>query len=140
MDLVDSTGDAAQSNPDGSTTKIVTQTVEAEEGIFKRLTATVLATFKKLVAETAEIASAVIKKLTVESLAVKGESIGQVVIETGEIELAVDYPDLKETTKVFFTLDRPIAVGVEKTAGEGLKFILADPSDLPTTIDYWIVE
>ena len=75
-----------------------------------------------------------------ESLAVKGKSIGQVVIEPGETEHAVEYPDLTESSKVFFTLDRAVAVGVEKTVGEGFKFILATPTDLPITIDYWVVE
>lgn len=86
------------------------------------------------------IASAFIRKLTVEILAVKGDSIGQIVIPAGETGLAVAYPDLNETAKIFFTLDRPVAVGVEKTAGEGFKFLLASPTDLPITIDYWIVK
>ena len=114
--------------------------IEAEEGWFDRLTIVVEATFEKLVAKTAEIASAIIKKLTVESLAVEGDSVGQVTIPTGETELSVDYTDLTETSKVFFTLDRAVAAGVEKTPGEGFKLILADPADLPVTIDYWIVE
>jgi hypothetical protein len=144
--LVDEGGDLAQevSDPsetdEGGTEKILANEIEAKTGVFQKITATLIATFKKIVAETAEIASAVIKKLTVEGLAVKGDSVGQVTIPTGETELTVDYPDLKETTKVFLTLDRPIAVGVEKTAGEGFKFILADPSDLPVVIDYWVVE
>jgi excisionase family DNA binding protein len=164
--LVDSGGDVAQANPDGSTTKIASPTIEAEEGTFEKITATVLATLKKLVAQTVEaetgvfekisvtveavistlrvevakIATAFIEKLTVESLAVKGESIGQAIIPSGETELSVDYPDLTESSKVFFTLDRAVAAGVEKTVGTGFKFILASPSDLPVTIDYWIVE
>ncbi|HEB13911.1 MAG TPA: hypothetical protein ENI09_00660 [candidate division WWE3 bacterium] len=73
-------------------------------------------------------------------MAVKGDSVGKVTIPTGETELSVDYTDLTETSKVFFTLDRAVAAGVEKTPGEGFKLILANPADLPVTIDYWIVE
>ena len=138
--LVDPAGAVAQTNPDGTTTTIASPVVEAEEGIFQRLTATVLATFNKLVAKTAEIASAFIKKLTVESLAVKGESVGQAMIPAGELEISVAYPELTETSKVFFTLDRAVAVGVEKTVGTGFKFLLAYPADLPVTIDYWTIE
>ena len=137
---VDPDGDAAGVNPDGSVTKIASPIVEAEEGIFEKLTATILGTFEKIIAKTAEIASAFIKKLTVESLAVKGESVGQAMIPAGELEISVAYPELTETSKVFFTLDRAVAVGVEKTVGTGFKFILAAPADLPVIIDYWTIE
>ncbi|MEX2053677.1 MAG: hypothetical protein WD940_01575 [Patescibacteria group bacterium] len=137
---VDQEGDAAVVNPDGTTTPIASPIIEAEEGIFQKITATILGTFEKLIAKTAEIASAFIKKLTVESLAVKGESVGQAVIPAGENEISVDYPDLTETSKIFFTLDRAVAVGVEKTPETGFKFLLASPADLPVTIDYWVVE
>jgi hypothetical protein len=114
--------------------------VEAETGVFEKISVTVEAVISTLRVEVAKIATAFIEKLTVESLAVKGESIGQAIIPSGETELSVDYPDLTESSKVFFTLDRAVAAGVEKTVGTGFKFILANPSDLPVTIDYWIVE
>ena len=128
------------SEPEPITQKILPPKIEAEEGVFQRLTATIEAIFEKITVKIAQIAEAFIQKLTVESLAVKGKSIGQVVIEPGETEHAVEYPDLTESSKVFFTLDRAVAVGVEKTVGEGFKFILATPTDLPITIDYWVVE
>jgi hypothetical protein len=61
--LVDSGGDVAQTNPDGSTTKIVTQTVEAEEGVFERITVALEAAVSTLRVEVAEIASATIGNL-----------------------------------------------------------------------------
>ncbi|KRT67244.1 MAG: hypothetical protein XU08_C0005G0001, partial [candidate division WWE3 bacterium CSP1-7] len=128
------------SEPEPITQKILPPKIEAEEGVFQRLTATIEAIFEKITVKIAQIAEAFIQKLTVESLAVKGKSIGQVVIEPGETEHAVEYPNLTESSKVFFTLDRAVAVGVEKTVGEGFKFILATPTDLPITIDYWVVE
>jgi hypothetical protein len=47
--------------------------VEAEEGVFEKITASVLGTFEKLVAKTAEIASAVFENLKVKFLTI-GES------------------------------------------------------------------
>src|SRR3990170_462556 len=128
------------SEPEPITQKILPPKIEAEEGVFQRLTATIEAIFEKITVKIAQIAEAFIQKLTVESLAVKGKSTGQVIIEPGETEHAVEYLDLTESSKVFFTLDRAVAVGVEKTVGEGFKFILATPTDLPITIDYWVVE
>jgi hypothetical protein len=158
--VVDDEGDAAETvetppaeeptpveeTPENQTTeqpitqKIIPLQIEAEEGIFQRLTVAIEAIFEKITVKIAQIAEAFIQKLTVESLAVKGKSIGQVIIEPGETEHAVEYLDLTESSKVFFTLDRAVAVGVEKTIGEGFKFILATPADFPTTIDYWVVE
>ena len=66
--LVDSGGDAAQVNPDDSVTKIASPTIEAEEGIFEKITATIVGTFEKLIAKTAQIASAVIDTLKVGEL------------------------------------------------------------------------
>jgi len=126
--------------PEPTTQKILPPKVEADEGIFQRLTVAIEAVFEKITIKIAQIAEAFIQKLTVESLAVKGKSIGQVVIEPGETEHAVEYPDLTKSSKVFFTLDRAVAVGVEKTVGKDFKFILATPTDLPITIDYWVVE
>jgi len=138
--LVDSGGGVSQTNSDGTTAAIASPTVEAQEGIFEKITATILGTFEKLIAKTAEIASAFIRNLTVERLAVQGEMVGQAVIPVGATSVSVEYPDLTESSKVFFTLDRAVAAGVEKTAGEGFKFVLSAPADLPVTIDYWIVE
>ena len=131
---IDADGALAQETADGITEKIVAAEVEATRGIFDWLTA-----------KTAQIAEAVISTLRVDFLSVKtltvrGEAVGQVVLAAGETELSVKYPNLTANSKVFFTPDRPIAVGVEKTPGVGFKLLLAAPSDLPLTIDYWIID
>ena len=59
---IDSSGDAAQANTDGSTTKIVAETVKAGEGIFE-----------SIIAKTVEIASAAVENLRVKFLTI-GES------------------------------------------------------------------
>ena len=72
--LVDPEGDASQIEPDGTTTKITTKTVEAVEGLFDRITVAVAAVFEKMVAKTAQIASAVIDTLRVGELQLDASS------------------------------------------------------------------
>ena len=52
---------------------VIPAKLETEEGVFEKLTASVLGTFQKIVAKTAEIASAVVENLKVKFLTI-GES------------------------------------------------------------------
>ena len=63
--------------------------VEAEEGIFQKLTTAVLTTFRKLIADTAEIVLAFVKDLTVGQLTVSDKTSGQAVISAGGDKLTI---------------------------------------------------
>ena len=136
-------GNLAQQNPDGSTTKIASPTVEATEGIFERLTATILGTFEKLVAKTAEIASAIIDKLTVTTLAIKGDATGQSTIKTGETRIVIPSSVVSENSRVFTSPVTPtggqmLIIG-EKTAGESFGVYVESPAKADITFDWWII-
>lgn len=81
--VVDEEGDAAQINPDGSITKIAAETIEAKEGIFEKITATILGTFEKIVAKTVEITSAVIESLSAKVAEFGKLTVGDSVAPTG---------------------------------------------------------
>jgi hypothetical protein len=142
--LVDSGGNVAQVNPDGSTTKISAQTVEASEGLFEKLTATVLATFKKLIAETAEIVSAFVENLTVDKLTVTDKTSGQAVVSADNYQLTINNSQVTETSKVFVTFRDSYAPATQYWVSdvqesEGFTVTLDQPVSADSRFDYWIV-
>ena len=141
---IDGSGDAAQTNPDGSTTKITSQTVEAGEGFFEKLTATILGTFEKLIAKTAEIVSAFVKDLTVDRLTVTDKTSGQVAIPAGSDKLTVNNSQVAKTSKVFVTFRDTYAPATNYwvsavVAGESFTVTLDQPTFADSRFDYWIV-
>jgi len=141
---VDQDGDAAVANPDGSTTKIAVETVTAGEGIFEKLTSSVLATFKKLIADTAEIVSAFVKDLTVDQLTVSDKTSGQAVIPAGEHESLITNSLITVSSKVFVTFRDTYAPATNYwvsnvTAGESFTVTLDQPVSADSRLDYWIV-
>ena len=141
---VDGEGDAAEINPDGSTTKIAPPVVEAEEGIFQKLTIAVEAIFKKIIADTAEIVSAFVKDLTVDQLTVSDKTSGQAMIVAGSKQLTINNSQVTETSKVFVTFRDSYAPAAnywvsDVTAGESFTVTLDQPTETESRFDYWIV-
>jgi len=141
---VDQDGDAAVANPDGSTTKIVAEKVTAGEGIFENLTSFVLATFKKLIADTAEIVSAFVKDLTVDQLTVSDKTSGQATIIAGKSQLTINNSQIIGTSKVFVTFRDSYAPATnywisDVAVGESFTVTLDQPVSADSRLDYWIV-
>jgi len=141
---VDQDGDAAVANPDGSTTKIVAEKVTAGEGIFENLTSFVLATFKKLIADTAEIVSAFVKELTVDQLTVSDKTSGQAAVPAGKSEVRVMNELVTSTSKVFITFRDSYASATNYwvsavVAGESFTVTLDQSVSADSRLDYWIV-
>jgi hypothetical protein len=142
--LVDSGGYVAQANQDGSTTKIASPTIEAEEGWFDKLTIAVEAIFKKIIADTAEIVSAFVKDLTVDQLTVTDKTSGQAVVPAGKSELRVMNELITSTSKVFVTFRDSYAPATnywvaDVAAGESFAVTLDQPVSADSRLDYWIV-
>lgn len=147
---VDNDGDLTQIGPDGISTKISAQTVGASEGIFEKITATILGTFEKIVAKTVEITSAVINNLTavfiktdeIEAgkIGVSGPSVGTATIPVGETVLLVEYPEISPDSKVFLTPEEPLPLGVTIKEGEGFEIKLPGPLETDLKVSYWVID
>ena len=152
--LVDADGDIAEINEDGSTSKIIVSTVEAEEGVFEKLTITVEAVFAsvkaqtlnvtgKLTAKLAEITEAVIEKLTVKTLAIKGDGTGQATIPAGETKAVIESSVVTATSRIFTSPVTPtggqlLIIG-DKVSGTSFEVYIEHPGAADIKFDWWII-
>ena len=145
---VDDSGDLSSSG-DKIETSGLTE-ITAQEGIFQKITATIVGTFEKLVVKTATIASALVQELTAvlikvdelqaSKVNVSAPSVDTIKIAAGETKYFVDYAAITADSKVFLTPEEPVNVGVVVKAGEnGFEISLSAPLDHPLNVSYWVI-
>ena len=151
----DGSNETETSEPENQTTeqpitqKIIPPQIEAEEGIFQRLTVAVEAIFEKITAKTAEIAQAFIDNLTARfiktdvieagKVKVSSPAVGVVTIPAGETVFLVEYQEITLDSKVFVTPEEPLPLGVTIKEDEGFEIKLKEPLETDLNVSYWII-
>jgi hypothetical protein len=135
--------------PEPITQKIIPPQIEAEEGVFQKLTVTIEAIFEKITVKTAEIASAIIDSLTAKfiktdeieagKVKVSSPAVGVVTIPAGETIFLVEYQEINPDSKVFVTPEEPLSLGVAIKEGEGFEIKLKEPLESDLEASYWVI-